>query len=102
MDFRSFGCRCHLADTWIERARAIAFRHLRQRDHLDPRTMAGRTELLEALAAEISHRVHRGFQEFTRIELAPALRGDLAERRGHRQPAVGVDIDLADAVSDAA
>ena len=47
-------------------------------------------------------RVHRRFQEFARIELASVRRRDLAERRGHRQPAVGVDIDLADAVPDAA
>src|SRR3981189_259342 len=64
--------------------------------------MARGAELLEALAAKIAHRIHRGFQEFTRIEFAPGLRGDLAERRGHRQPTVGIDIHLADSMLDAA
>src|SRR5713226_2966509 len=64
--------------------------------------MACSTELLETLAAKTVHRVHRGFQEFARIEFAPGLRGYLAERRSHRQSTVGIDIDLADAMLDAA
>src|SRR5713226_5819177 len=64
--------------------------------------MAGSTELLKTLAAEVTHRIHCRLEEFARIELASAPGRDFPERRGHRQPAVGVDIDLADAMPDAA
>src|ERR1700758_2153864 len=64
--------------------------------------MARGTELLETLAAEIAQRVHRRFQESARIELALALGCDFAEGRGHCQPTIGVDIDLANTVPDAA
>src|SRR5213593_3917756 len=80
----------HLPDTWIERARAIAPRHLGQWDDLDLRSVACSAELFEALAAKVAQRVHRGFQELARIEFAFALRCDLAERGGHRQPAIGI------------
>src|SRR5579864_4639044 len=98
----SFGCDGDLADPRIERARAVALRHLGERHYLDARGVARGSELLEALAAQIAQRVHRGFQEFARVEFAFALGGNLAERRSHRQPAIGIDIDLADTVFDAA
>jgi len=56
----------------------------------------------EQLAAEIAHRIHRGLQEFARVEFAFDLRSNFPERRGHRQPAIGIDIDLADTMPDAA
>src|ERR1700752_5051891 len=64
--------------------------------------MARGTELLETLAAEIAQRVHRRFQESARIELALALGCDFAEGRGHCQPAIGVEIDLSNALLAAA
>src|SRR5262245_28391570 len=90
------------SNAWIECAGSIASRHLGQWDDLDAGRMPCRAESLEALAAKIAQAIHRRFQKFARIELAPALGCDLAERRGHRQPAVGIDIDLSDTVLDAA
>ena len=63
--------------------------------------MTGRAELLEAFATKLTHRIHRGLEEFARIEFGSRLRCDLAEHRGHREAAIGVDIDLAHAASDA-
>src|SRR5580698_9858582 len=97
----SLGSGGHISDARVKRSAAIAFGHFRQRDHLDPGGVAGRTELLETFAAEIAHGVHRGFEEFARIEFASGLRRDFPECRRHRQPAIGVDIDLANAVPDA-
>src|ERR1700722_3583505 len=98
---RSFGSRGHVSDAW-GRSTRIASGDCSQRDHLDPGGVACRAKLLEAFAAEIAHRVHRGFKEFSRVEFAPDLRCNFPECRGHRQPAIGVDIDLADAMPDAA
>src|SRR6185312_3306553 len=98
----SFGGIGYPSDAWIEGSGAIAPRHLCQRNDLDLRGVAGSPELLEALPAEIAQTVHCRFQEFARIEFTPRLCRDLAECSSHRQPAVGVDIDLADAVLDAA
>src|ERR1700694_3192600 len=64
--------------------------------------MARGAELLEALAAEVAHRVHRRFEEFARVEFTLVLGPDFPERGGHRQPAIGIDIYFADAVLDAA
>src|SRR3982750_1168456 len=99
---KSFSGGCDISNARVERARSIAPGHLRQRDGPDLAGMAGGTKLHKALAAEIAHRIHRGFKEFARIEFALALGRDFAECRGHRQPAVGVDIDLAHAMFDAA
>src|ERR1700682_1420184 len=88
------------ADARVERSAAIAPGHFRQRDHLDLGRVARGAELFKTLAAEVAHRIHRRFEEFARIEFAFAFGGDHAERRGHRQPAVGVDVDLAHAMPD--
>src|SRR4051794_975445 len=96
----SFGGIGHRSDARIEAAAAVAFRHFGERQHLDAGGVARGAELLEALAAEVAHRVHRGFKEFARIEFALALGPDLPERRRHRQPAIGVDVDLTNAVPD--
>ncbi len=64
--------------------------------------MASGAELFEALATEIAHRIHRGLEEFARIKLVLVRCGHLAERGCHREAAVGVDIDLADTMPDAA
>src|ERR1700722_14123638 len=101
-DVPSLGSRGHASDTRVKRSATIAFGHLGQWDHLDLGRMACRAELFEPLAAEIAHRIHRGLEEFARIEFAPGLGRYFPECRGHRQPAIGVDIDLADAVPDAA
>src|ERR1700730_15244448 len=100
--FGSVGGGGHGSDAWVERSRVIASCHFSQWDDLDLRRMAGCAELLETLAAEVAHRVHGRFEEFARIEFAPALGRDFAECGGHRQPAVGVDVDLADAMLDVA
>ena len=57
--------------------------------------------MLEALLADRPHRIHRGLQEFARIEFAAVLLRDAAEFAGHREAAIGVNIDLAHAVLDA-
>src|SRR5437764_819542 len=89
-------------DARVEFAGAVPPRHLAHRNDLDLACVSGGAELLESFAAQIAHRIQRGFQEFTWVELGPRLRGDFAEHRGHRQPAVGVYIDLAHAALDAA
>src|SRR4029453_13890017 len=94
----SFGGISDSSHPWIERARAVALGHLGQWNDLDLRGMACGAELLEALTAEVAQTIHRPLQEFARIEFAFALHRHLAERSGHRQPAVGVDIDLANAM----
>src|ERR1700733_7730044 len=101
-DVRSLRSRGHASDTRVERSATIAFGHLGQWDHRDLGRMARRTELFEPLAAEIAHRIHRWLEEFARVEFAPGLGCYLSECRGHRQPAIGVDVDLADAMPDAA
>src|SRR2546429_9842401 len=78
------------SNAWIECARPVASRHLGQWDDLDVGRMPCRAELLEAFAAKIAQAIHRRLQEFARVELAPALGCDLAERRGHRQTSVGI------------
>ena len=64
--------------------------------------LSGRTELLETQTAEIAHAIHRRLQEFARIEFVRLRLGDATEFSRHRQPAVRVDVDLADAMLDAA
>src|ERR1700730_19149637 len=99
--FGSFGGGGHVSDARVERSRAIASCHFSQWGDLDLRRMAGCAELLETLAAEVAHRVHGRFEEFAWIEFAFALVRHFSERGGHRPPAVGIDIDLADAMLDA-
>src|SRR4051812_2218570 len=92
----------NVSNSWIERAGAITPGHFRERNDLDPGRIACGPELLEPLAAEVAHRVHRGLEKFPRVEFAFRLCGHLAEDGRHRQAAVGIDIDLAHAVLDAA
>ena len=66
-------CDRHVPNSRIERAGAIALRHLRQRNHLDLRCVAGGAELLEAFTTKLPHRIHRRLQEFARVELALGL-----------------------------
>src|SRR6202171_5593884 len=98
----SFGGGGHGSDARVERSRAIASCHFSQWYDLDLRRMAGCAELLETRAAEVAHRVHGRLEEFAWIEFAFALARHFSECGGHRQPAVGIDIDLADAMPDAA
>src|SRR5262245_56900335 len=89
-------------DLRIERGGAIAPGHFRQRDHLDLPGIAGRAELLEPVATKLAQGIHRGLEELARVELALRLDRDLAEGRSHRQTAIGIDVDLAHAMLDAA
>src|SRR5690242_13468710 len=57
-------------DTRIKFTGAVELGHFSQRDHLDLRGIPGGAELLETLATEIAHRIHRGFQELAWIEFA--------------------------------
>src|SRR6516162_2708280 len=102
-DRESFGlCRGNgFSDARIERTRAITLRHLGERDDLDPGSVARGAELLEPLTAEVAHRIHGGLKKLARVEFTLCLRGHLADDRGHRQAAVGVNIDLAHALLDA-
>ena len=59
-------------------------------------------ELLQALPAELGHRLHGGLEILARIEFGGFFRKHLADGGGHRQAVVGVDVDLAHAVLDAA
>jgi hypothetical protein len=61
----------------------------------------GRTLILEAFPAVPNcssrcraHRVHRGFQEFARIEFAWRFMRDAAKLGGHRETAIGIDVHL--------
>src|SRR5258706_1298363 len=101
-NFKSFGGGRYVSDARIERARPVTPGHFRERDYLDLAGIARGTKLHKAFAAEVAHRIHGGFKEFARIEFASAPGREFPERRGHRQPAVGVDIDLAHAMPDAA
>ncbi len=71
-------------------------------DHLDLGGLAGGAEFLEALAADGFHRVHGGLQIFARIELGRLFGEQLADRAGDGHAVVGVDVDLAHAMLDAA
>ncbi len=64
--------------------------------------MAGRAELDEAVLADLAHGVLGGLEIGARVELVRLLGQDLADRAGDGQAVVGVDIDLAHAVLDAA
>src|SRR5216684_8029665 len=90
-------------DFRIEFALDITLRHLGGGQH--PLDLAGLTrgvEFLQPLFAKFRHRLHRGLEIFARIEFAGILVEHLADLAGHRHPVVGVDVDLADAVLDAA
>src|SRR4051794_27814743 len=80
----------------------VAARHDRYRNRLDLRCLAGGSELLVALPAELGHRIHGGLEISARVELAGMLLQEAADFAGHGHPVVGVDIDLAHAVTDAA
>src|SRR5690606_14139638 len=68
----------------------------------DLRCVTRGAEAFEPVAAERAQRIDRRFQELPRVELSRIFHRDAAELPGHRHAAVGVDVDLADAVADAA
>src|SRR6185312_12028575 len=72
-----------------------------ERDRPDRRCAAGAAECLEARLADLARRDDRRLEELARIEFARVLRDRAADRTGHREADVGVDVDLADAVLDA-
>src|SRR5262245_31495802 len=80
----------------------VAARHGRHWNRLDFRCLAGRPELFVALPAQFGHRLHRRLEILARVELAGILLQDAADFSGHRHPVVGVDVDLANAMTDAA
>src|SRR5262245_25669733 len=81
---------------------SVTLRHGGEGDRLDLRGLAGRPEFLEPLPAELNHRLHGGFQILARVEFAFVFGEHPADFTGHRHPVVGVDVDLAHAVADAA
>mmetsp|Transcript_38701 Transcript_38701/g.90547 ORF Transcript_38701/g.90547 Transcript_38701/m.90547 type:complete len:311 (+) Transcript_38701:540-1472(+) len=83
-------------------ASGIPGRHGLERQRLDARTLAGAAEGLEARLDHAARGLLRRLQRLARVELARLLGEHLAHRRGHRQPDVGVDVDLAHAALDAA
>src|SRR5271169_896635 len=88
---------------WIELALDVTLCHLGGSQHfLDLARLAGGVELLQPLFAELGHRLHRGLEIFARVEFFRVFVEHLADLPGHRHPVVGVDIDLAHAVLDAA
>src|SRR5216683_6830800 len=92
-----------LRDLWIELALDVTLRHLGGGQHLlDLARLTGGIEFLQPLLAEFRHRFHRRLEIFARIEFAWILVEYLADLARHRHAVVGVDIDLADAVLDAA
>src|SRR3954468_16155082 len=91
------------AEGRVELAGGVALGHLGRREHaLDLGGLAGGVEFLQALLAELGHRLHGGLQILARVELARVLGQHLADLAGHRHAVVGVDVDLAHAVLDAA
>src|SRR5690554_4975535 len=66
-------------DLRCELARAVALRHLGQRNGLDLARVARRAELLEALLAQLGHRLHRRLQILARVELFRVLGQDAAD-----------------------
>src|ERR1700730_7984838 len=86
----------------MKAARGITLAHRGHLQNLDLRGISGGTELLEPLPANLAHRVHRGFQEFARIEFAWRLMRDAAKFGGHSETAIGIDVHLAHPVLDAA
>src|ERR1700687_902226 len=90
-------------DLRIELALDVALRHFGGGQHLlDLAGLACGIEFLQPLFAKPSHRLHRGFEIFARIEFLRIVVQYLSYLPGHRHAVVGVDVDLADAVLDAA
>src|SRR3954469_8738804 len=81
---------------------AIHLRHRFERHGPDPRAHPGTAERLEAVLAELPRRRDRRLQEGARIEARPIADEGAPDGACHRQPDVGVDVDLAYAVPDAA
>ncbi len=64
--------------------------------------MARCAKLLETLLAELRQRSHGRLHIFARIEFARVFLQHAADLAGHRHAAVGIDVDLAHAILDAA
>src|SRR6185312_1959221 len=79
----------------LQLAGFVARGHLVERDGLDLRGHARAAELLVPLRAHLLRRGHRRLQVLARVELRAVLGHVAADRAGHRQADVGVDIDLA-------
>src|SRR5512140_380394 len=83
-----------------ELALGIAAGNRLQRLALDLAALAFAAELDIALLADLLGRFARRLHPVAHVELLRVLGQELAHRAGHRQPDVGVDIDLADAELD--
>src|SRR5437879_12228887 len=75
----------------------IALRHLLQRDRLESGCLSGAAELLVALLAHDPGRLPCRLQDLARVEFRRVFGKEPADRRGHREPDAGLDIDLAHA-----
>src|SRR5271165_2770979 len=76
-------------------AGTVALRHLFQGHRLKPGSLSGASELLVAQLAQMLGRFARRLQEVARVELGRVLGQVLARGRRHREPDVGIDVDLA-------
>src|SRR5439155_11883873 len=74
--------------------------HLLEGSRLVVARVAGLAELPHPLGDDRLHRRAALLQVGARIELARVIGEHLPDRACHRQPQVGVDVDLADAVAD--
>src|SRR5215831_3775716 len=79
----------------------VARGHLLQGHGLQLRSLTRASELLVALLADLLRRRARGLQVIARVEGALVGVHVLADRRGHGEPDVRVDVHLAHAVLDA-
>src|SRR5690242_18106027 len=83
-----------------ELAAGVALRDGGQRLRRDARGLAFAAELQIPLPADALRGLARRLEVVARVELVRVLREVLADRARHREPDVGVDVDLAHAVLD--
>src|SRR6266700_494177 len=91
-----------LRDFRIEFALGVTLGHLGGGENLlELAGLSRGVELLQALLAELGHRLHRRLQIFARIELVLMFSEHFADPAAPRHPGAGVDIDPAADVLDA-
>src|SRR5690554_4174216 len=83
-----------------ELALPVALDHHRQRDRLDLAALAGAPERLVTREADLADGLAGRLEVLARVELVRMLGEEATDGAGHREPDVGVDVDLAHAVLD--